>query len=208
LCQLIFHPGLSTAEKITNLSGRGVGMDVVKRNIESLRGTIEIETELGVGTTMSICLPLTLAIIDGFHVAAGKIDFIVPQNTILECIDLNTLSHTQEQNCVNLRGEQVPFIRLQELFRLERQEHVQEKLVVVQFGEKRAGIAVDSLFGETQTVVKPMGPIFQALKGIGGSSLLGTGTVALILDVQQLIQFAISKEYERNAHSIAGIQES
>lgn len=208
LCQLIFHPGLSTAEKITNLSGRGVGMDVVKRNIESLRGTIEIDTELGVGTTMSICLPLTLAIIDGFHVAAGKIDFIVPQNTILECIDLNTLNHSQEQNCVNLRGEQVPFIRLQELFRLERQEQVQEKLVVVQFGEKRAGIAVDSLFGETQTVVKPMGPIFQALKGIGGSSLLGTGTVALILDVQQLIQFAINKEYERNAHSVVGIQES
>lgn len=208
LCQLIFHPGLSTAEKITNLSGRGVGMDVVKRNIEALRGTIEIDTELGVGTTMSICLPLTLAIIDGFHVAAGKIDFIVPQNTILECIDLNTLNHTHEQNCVNLRGEQVPFIRLQELFRLERQEQVQEKLVVVQFGEKRAGIAVDSLFGETQTVVKPMGPIFQALKGIGGSSLLGTGTVALILDVQQLIQYAINKEYERNAHSVVGIQES
>lgn len=207
LCQLIFHPGLSTAEKVTNLSGRGVGMDVVKRNIESLRGTIEIDTELGVGTNMSICLPLTLAIIDGFHVSAGSIDFIVPQNTILECIDLNSLSHNREQNCVNLRGEQVPFIRLQELFQLKKQENVQEKLVVVQFGEKRAGIAVDCLFGETQTVVKPMGPIFHALKGIGGSSLLGTGTVALILDVQQLIQFAIAKEQERNTLSVAAIQE-
>lgn len=207
LCQLIFHPGLSTAEKVTNLSGRGVGMDVVKRNIESLRGSIEIETEEGVGTNMSICLPLTLAIIDGFHVAAANIDFIIPKSAILECVDLNTLAHGREQNCVNLRGEQVPFIRLQELFHLEKQEHIKEKLVVVQFGEKRAGIAVDCLHGETQTVVKPMGPIFQALKGIGGSSLLGTGTVALILDVQQLIQFAITKEQERNTQSIAGIQE-
>ncbi|HEY6528319.1 MAG TPA: chemotaxis protein CheA [Cellvibrionaceae bacterium] len=207
LCQLIFHPGLSTAEKITNLSGRGVGMDVVKRNIESLRGTIEIETELGVGTSMRIFLPLTLAIIDGFHVAAGNIDFIIPRNTILECIDLNTFSRSQEQNCVDLRGEQVPFIRLQELFQLEKQQNTREKLVVVQFGEKRAGIVVDYLYGETQTVVKPMGPIFHALKGIGGSSLLGAGTVALILDVPQLIQFAILKEYERNTSSIAGMQE-
>ena len=207
LCQLIFHPGLSTAEQVTNLSGRGVGMDVVKRNIESLRGAIEIETELGVGTCITICLPLTLAIIDGFHVAAGNIDFIVPQNTILECVDLASLNHIKEQHCVNLRGEQVPYIRLQELFSLEAQNAAREKLLVVQFGEKRAAIVVDSLFGEIQTVVKPMGPIFQALKGIGGSSLLGTGAVALILDVPQLINFAMNREHIRNTLSIAGMQE-
>ncbi len=207
LCQLIFHPGLSTAEQVTNLSGRGVGMDVVKRNIESLRGVIEIETELGVGTCITICLPLTLAIIDGFHVAAGNIDFIVPQNTILECVDLASLNHIKEQHYVNLRGEQVPYIRLQELFSLEAQQAVREKLLVVQFGEKRAGIVVDSLFGEIQTVVKPMGPIFQALKGIGGSSLLGTGAVALILDVPQLINVAMNREHIRNTLSIAGMQE-
>ncbi|WP_062062287.1 chemotaxis protein CheA [Cellvibrio sp. OA-2007] len=198
LFQLIFHPGLSTAEQVTNLSGRGVGMDVVKRNIEELQGGIEIESEVGVGTSFSIRLPLTLAIIDGFHVTAGHIDFIVPQNTILECVDLNSLMHVQGQNCVNLRGEQVPYIRLREIFSLEPKDHSREKIVVVQFGEKRAGIVVDELHGEIQTVVKPMGPIFQALKGIGGSSLLGTGAVSLILDVQQLIGFAINREHLRN----------
>lgn len=207
LYQLIFHPGLSTAEKVTNISGRGVGMDVVKRNIGELQGSIEIDSELGVGTQFTIRLPLTLAIIDGFHVGAGNIDFIVPQNTILECVDLGSLSHVQGQSCVNLRGEQIPYIRLQKLFALNEQEDSREKLVVVQFGDKRAGIVVDVLHGEIQTVVKPMGPIFQALKGIGGSSLLGTGAVALILDVQQLIGFAINKEHTRNGSLMSGAQE-
>src|SRR5690606_22133666 len=157
-----------------------------------------IESEMGVGTSLSIRLPLTLAIIDGFHVLAGGIDFIVPQNTILECVDLNSLAHSQGQNCVNLRGEQVPYIRLREIFSLQGDEPQREKIVVVQFGEKRAGIVVDELHGEIQSVVKPMGPIFQALKGIGGSSLLGTGAVALILEIQQLIGFAINREQLRN----------
>jgi two-component system chemotaxis sensor kinase CheA len=197
LFQLIFHPGLSTAEQVTNLSGRGVGMDVVKRNIEELQGGIEIESEIGVGTSFSIRLPLTLAIIDGFHVTAGH----------LECVDLNSLSHVQGQNCVNLRGEQVPYIRLREIFSLQPKDHSREKIVVVQFGEKRAGIVVDELHGEIQTVVKPMGPIFQALKGIGGSSLLGTGAVALILDIQQLIGFAINREHLRNNAFLVSAQE-
>jgi two-component system chemotaxis sensor kinase CheA len=207
LFQLIFHPGLSTAERVTNLSGRGVGMDVVKRNITELQGSIEIDSELGVGTQFTIRLPLTLAIIDGFHVGAGNIDFIVPQNTILECVDLGSLNHVQGQSCVNLRGEQIPYIRLQELFALAPLPESREKLVVVQFGDKRAGIVVDVLHGEIQTVVKPMGPIFHALKGIGGSSLLGTGAVALILDVQQLINFAINKENARNGSLLASTQE-
>lgn len=207
LFQLIFHPGLSTAEQVTNLSGRGVGMDVVKRNIEELQGGIDIESEIGVGTSFSIRLPLTLAIIDGFHVTAGHIDFIVPQNTILECVDLNSLNHVKGQNCVNLRGEQVPYIRLREIFSLQPKDHSREKIVVVQFGEKRAGIVVDELHGEIQTVVKPMGPIFQALKGIGGSSLLGTGAVALILDIQQLIGFAINREHLRNNTFLVSAQE-
>ena len=207
LFQLIFHPGLSTAEQVTNLSGRGVGMDVVKRNIEELQGGIEIESELTVGTSFSIRLPLTLAIIDGFHVTAGHIDFIVPQNTILECVDLDSLMHVKGQNCVNLRGEQVPYIRLREIFSLQPKDHSREKIVVFKFGEKSAGIVVDDLHGEIQTVVKPMGPIFQALKGIGGSSLLGTGAVALILDIQQLIGFAINHEHLRNTAFAVNVQE-
>lgn len=205
--QLIFHPGLSTAEQVTNLSGRGVGMDVVKRNIEELQGGVEVESETGGGTSLTIRLPLTLAIIDGFHVLAGGIDFIVPQNTILECVDLNSLSQSHEQNCVNLRGEQVPYIRLREIFSLQGASAQREKIVVVQFGQKRAGFVVDELHGEIQTVVKPMGPIFQALKGIGGSSLLGTGAVALILDVQQLITYAINQEHLRNCAPTMSAQE-
>lgn len=208
LFQLIFHPGFSTAEQVTNLSGRGVGMDVVRRNIEELQGGIEIASELGVGTNFTIRLPLTLAIIDGFHVNASGVDFIVPQNTILECVDLKSLNHVQGQNCVNLRGEQVPYIRLREIFNLPKADVEREKIVVVQFGEKRAGLVVDELHGEIQTVVKPMGPIFQALKGIGGSSLLGTGAVALILDVQQLINFAINKEHMRNESFSGAAQEN
>ncbi len=203
LFQLIFHPGFSTAEQVTNLSGRGVGMDVVRRNIEELQGGIEINSEMGVGTSFTIRLPLTLAIIDGFHVNASGVDFIVPQNAILECVDLNSLNHVQGQNCVNLRGEQVPYIRLRDIFNLPSVQVEREKIVVVQFGDRRAGLVVDELHGEIQTVVKPMGPIFQALKGIGGSSLLGTGAVALILDVQQLINFTMDKEHIRN-ESFAG----
>lgn len=207
LFQLIFHPGFSTAEQVTNLSGRGVGMDVVRRNIEELQGGVDIDSELGVGTSFTIRLPLTLAIIDGFHVAASNVDFIIPQNTILECVDLRSLNHIQGQHCVNLRGEQVPYIRLRDIFNLPASEAEREKIVVVQFGEKRAGLVVDDLHGEIQTVVKPMGPIFQALKGIGGSSLLGTGAVALILDVQQLINFAIAKEHTRNNTLSGNVQE-
>lgn len=203
LFQLIFHPGFSTAEQVTNLSGRGVGMDVVRRNIEELQGGVDIESELGSGTSFTIRLPLTLAIIDGFHVAASNVDFIIPQNTILECVDLQSLNHVQGQHCVNLRGDQVPYIRLRDIFNLPASHAEREKIVVVQFGEKRAGLVVDDLHGEIQTVVKPMGPIFQALKGIGGSSLLGTGAVALILDVQQLINFAIAREHTRN-NSLSG----
>lgn len=208
LFQLIFHPGFSTAEQVTNLSGRGVGMDVVRRNIEELQGGVDIDSELGVGTSFTIRLPLTLAIIDGFHVAASGVDFIIPQNTILECVDLQSLNHIQGQHCVNLRGDQVPYIRLRDIFNLPVSQAEREKIVVVQFGEKRAGIVVDDLHGEIQTVVKPMGPIFQALKGIGGSSLLGTGAVALILDVQQLINFAIAREHTRNSVLSGNLQEN
>jgi two-component system chemotaxis sensor kinase CheA len=150
---------------------------------------------------------LTLAIIDGFHVAASNVDFIIPQNTILECVDLQSLNHIQGQACVNLRGEQVPYIRLRDIFNLPTSNAEREKIVVVQFGERRAGLVVDDLHGEIQTVVKPMGPIFQALKGIGGSSLLGTGAVALILDVQQLINFAIAREHTRNSTLSGNAQE-
>lgn len=202
LKQLIFHPGLSTAEQVTDLSGRGVGMDVVKRNIDALQGSIDIDTELGKGTKFSIRLPLTLAIIDGFHVSSGKTHFIIPQNTVLECMDLEALDQDEGRNCVNLRGEQIPFIQLNRIFSLPDEvdylDERREKLVMVQFGEVRSGIVVEQLYGEVQTVVKPLSPIFQALHGIGGSSLLGSGDIAFILDVPQLIELAVRTEDKYN----------
>ncbi|WP_101758286.1 chemotaxis protein CheA [Oceanicoccus sp. KOV_DT_Chl] len=192
--QLIFHAGLSTADSVTDLSGRGVGMDVVRRNIESLQGGIEIESESGKGTMIRIRLPLTLAIIDGFHVSAYGTDFIIPQATILECMDFNSVEHVAGRNSINLRGELVPYLSLKSIFALAGSKTEPEKLVVVKFGNDRAAIIVDVLHGEIQTVIKPLGPIFQALKGVGGSSLLGGGEIAFILDIPQLIHSAVLME--------------
>jgi len=206
LFHLIFHPGFSTAQEITNLSGRGVGMDVVKRNVEALQGNIEISSETGQGSTFKIRLPLTLAIIDGFHVESHNTHFIIPQATIIECIDLDAHIDIEGRHCINLRGDMIPYLNMEEIFNLTpsmKQETNRDKenskrhsteLVIVQFGGEMAGIAVDKLNGEIQTVVKPLGPIFKALKGIGGSSLLGNGDIAFILDVPQLIELAIGDE--------------
>jgi len=205
LFHLIFHPGFSTAAAVTNLSGRGVGMDVVKRNVEALQGSIDISSQAGLGSEFKIRLPLTLAIIDGFHVEAKGTHFIIPQATIIECIDLANHQDIKGRHCINLRGEMIPYLSMSEIFNLSpNQEHLQtesikhclpkRELVIVQFGSDVAGIAVDTLNGEIQTVVKPLGPIFKALKGIGGSSLLGNGEIAFILDVPQLIELAIGNE--------------
>jgi len=203
---LIFHPGFSTAEAVTNLSGRGVGMDVVKRNVEALQGSIDIKSIEGQGSMFQIRLPLTLAIIDGFHVEAKNTHFIIPQATIIECIDLDNHQDVKGRHCINLRGDMIPYLNMTEIFDLapttavlassneNKQQNVHHELVIVQFGGERAGIAVDKLNGEIQTVVKPLGPIFKALKGIGGSSLLGNGEIAFILDIPQLIGLAIGSE--------------
>jgi two-component system chemotaxis sensor kinase CheA len=205
LFHLIFHPGFSTAAAVTNLSGRGVGMDVVKRNVEALQGSIDIHSQTGVGSEFKIRLPLTLAIIDGFHVEAKGTHFIIPQATIIECIDLTNHQDIKGRHCINLRGEMIPYLNMSEIFNLTspsthsvtentRQHSCKRELVIVQFGNDVAGIAVDTLNGEIQTVVKPLGPIFKALKGIGGSSLLGNGEIAFILDIPQLIELAINNE--------------
>jgi len=205
LFHLIFHPGFSTAEAVTNLSGRGVGMDVVKRNVEALQGSIEISSETGKGSVFKIRLPLTLAIIDGFHVETKGTHFIIPQATIIECIDLASHVDIEGRHCINLRGDMIPYLNMAEIFHLSsgtsltsnsdlKTKKVNSELVIVQFGGEVAGIAVDKLNGEIQTVVKPLGPIFKALKGIGGSSLLGNGDIAFILDIPQLIDLAIGGE--------------
>ncbi|WP_432698337.1 chemotaxis protein CheA [Marinobacterium sp. YM272] len=195
--QLIFAPGLSTKEKANNLSGRGVGMDVVRRNIEELRGLIDIDTELGEGTTVTIHLPLTLAIIDGFMVGAQNERYVIPLSMVEECVEMDSgeWEVDEQRRYVNLRGEVLPYLRLADFLNIPASDDraSRESLVVVRIGNNKAGFVVDELFGELQTVIKPLGKIFQGFKGISGSTVLGSGEVALILDVQGLIQTAMAQ---------------
>ncbi|MFH7525902.1 chemotaxis protein CheA [Aeromonas sp. A5] len=193
---LIFEPGFSTAEAITNLSGRGVGMDVVKSNITALRGTVDLDSIPGQGTRVQIRLPLTLAIIDGFLVKVCDTYYVIPLDMVIECVELtaSALADTQGRNFINLRGEVLPFIRLQHYFDTRGSKGRRENIVVVSHGGKKSGLVVDELLGEFQTVIKPLGKLFQRLQGISGSTILGGGEVALILDIPSLIQHAIHQE--------------
>jgi two-component system chemotaxis sensor kinase CheA len=197
---LIFEPGFSTAEKVTNLSGRGVGLDVVKRNITALRGTVELASVAGVGTTVTVRLPLTLAIIDGFLVGVGKSVFAIPLDMIEECI---AYSAEPGHDYTNLRGEVLPFIRLRRLFSVPGTPARGENIVVLKHAEQKAGLVVDTLLGEFQTVIKPLGPMFSQVKCISGSTILGSGDVALILDVPALVHRAIQSVPARRADPVA-----
>jgi two-component system chemotaxis sensor kinase CheA len=191
LYRLIFAAGFSTAEEVTNLSGRGVGMDVVRSHIERLRGEVEVLSQPGLGTTVRIRLPLTLAIIDGFQVRVADEAFVLPLEQVVECVDLG--DHRDLHDLLNLRGEPLPFVRLRSLFGLGAPRDCRESLVVLQFGSSRAGVVVDQLMGELQAVIKPLGQIFAQNKLLSGSTILGDGSVALILDVAHLIQRAIGR---------------
>ncbi len=185
LINLIFEAGFSTAEKVSNISGRGVGMDVVRRNIQSLRGSIDVDTVEGKGSTFTIRLPLTLAIIDGFLTGVGKASYVVPLESVVECIELTEVG--DKRNYLNLRGEVLPFVRLRELFAIRGELPARQNVVIVQYAGQKAGLVVDTLLGEFQTVIKPLGTLFKHLRGVGGSTILGSGEVALILDVQALV---------------------
>ena len=182
---LIFEAGFSTVEKVTNLSGRGVGMDVVRKNITALRGSVDVKTELGAGSRFTIRLPLTLAIIDGFLTGVARSSYVIPLDMVVECIELANTS--VDRDYLNLRGEVLPFVRLRELFDVPGEQPARENVVVVQYAGRKAGIVVDQLLGEFQTVIKPLGTLFRNMRGIGGSTILGSGEVALILDVQALV---------------------
>jgi two-component system chemotaxis sensor kinase CheA len=183
---LVFQPGFSTAEQVSNLSGRGVGMDVVKRGITALRGTIELRSTEGVGTTVRIRLPLTLAIIDGFLMGVGKSAYVVPLNMVVECIEL-AREQTKDRAWLDLRGEVLPLVRLREMYEVEGEPGRRQNVVVVKGGDKRIGLVVDQLMGELQTVIKPLGKVFQQARGVGGFTILGNGAVALLLDVPNLV---------------------
>jgi two-component system chemotaxis sensor kinase CheA len=200
--QLIFRPGFSTAESVTSLSGRGVGMDVVKSNVEALRGQIKIASQPGAGTTMQIRLPLTLAIIDGFLTTVGHTGYVVPLEIVAECIEAPAdcvPAGDGAAGCFDLRGEVLPFIDLRRLFRTPGDAPRRRSLVVVHAGGGRLGLLVDRLEGEHQTVIKPLASIFRDLPGIAGSTILGSGDVALILDVAALERLAATARRGRAA---------
>lgn len=186
---LIFEPGFSTAEQVTNLSGRGVGMDVVRRNIEALRGSLRLNSNPGKGLQVDIRLPLTLAIIDGFMVGVGKSTFVLPLESVVEVIESggdNVRIDERGRHCVELRGATLPVVRLRTLYSVESELPPRVSVVVVNSPRGKYGIEVEVLLGQNQTVIKPLGRLFQTLRGISGSSILGNGDVALILDVVSL----------------------
>ena len=195
---LIFEPGFSTAEKVTNLSGRGVGMDVVKSNIEALRGSVNIRSIPGAGTTVTIRLPLTLAIINGFQVRVGASVFVVPLEMVEECIEYCAVSGN---DYANVRGEALPFLRLHEVFAMKGAPVQRQSIVIVKHAGTRAGLVVDALLGECQTVIKPLSKMFAQVACVSGSSILGNGEVALILDVPSLLQQALDQSFSHRAAS-------
>jgi two-component system chemotaxis sensor kinase CheA len=171
-------------------------MDVVRRNIDLLRGTIVVESRPGAGTTISVRVPLTLAIIDGFQVGAGDQTYVVPLEAVVECIELPREATQRGAACgvINVRGDAVPFLRLGDMFGVAAGTRVRENVVIVRHGERLAGIAVDALHGQSQTVIKPLSKMFRGLPGIAGSTILGNGRVALILDVPALMREAIADQ--------------
>jgi two-component system chemotaxis sensor kinase CheA len=192
--QLICAPGFSTAEQVTDISGRGVGMDVVKRSIESLRGQMQLVSEWGRGTTTQIRLPLTLAIIDGFLTSVGQTYYVLPMEIVSECIEVpqECLDHPEAGvGYFNLRGEVLPYFDIALLHKVKPAEGGRRSLVVARDGHTRIGLIVDRLHGEYQTVIKPLSHLFRHLRAIAGSTILGSGDVALVLDVPALVGYAV-----------------
>lgn len=186
----IFAPGFSTAAKVTNVSGRGVGMDVVKRGIEGLRGTISVDSVRGSGTTITLKIPLTLAIIDSLLVKIGTDHFVLPLAAVEECVELTRedVANSHGRNLANVRGAIIPYIPLREHFRITDQQPEIEQIVIADIHGTKVGFVVDSVVGEHQTVIKSLGKMYRDVKGISGATILGDGTVALILDMNVLLQ--------------------
>jgi two-component system chemotaxis sensor kinase CheA len=204
---LVFEAGFSTAEQVTNLSGRGVGMDVVKSNVTALRGTVEIDSQEGKGTQVRLRLPLTLAIIDGFQVGVNHSSFVIPLDLVKECVELSIdqRESAAQAGHINLHGSVLPLIGLREVFELSGHAGRRQSVVVVRSGNKTVGIVVDELLGELQAVIKPLSRLFKNLQGIAGSTILGSGEVALILDLPGLIERGQAWS-NRAAHERPGLE--
>jgi two-component system chemotaxis sensor kinase CheA len=203
LFSVIFQPGFSTAREVTSLSGRGVGMDVVKQAIEALRGKIEISSIPGNGTELTLRLPLTLAIIDGLLVRVGSGRYVLPLSSVEECVELSAAqdARSRGRNFLNIRGDLVPFLRLRTLFGATTPPDPYQKIVIVAAGKRRVGLVVDQVIGNHQTVIKSLSVLHAAAKMFSGATILGDGAVALILDVSQLVEFGQAGEPEWRAAS-------
>lgn len=193
--QFLFHPGFSTAKTISALSGRGVGMDVVKRTIEAMRGTIDLTTIPGHGSSVTLRLPLTLAIIDGLLIRVGEGRYIIPLSAVEECIELTAADEARAKgrSFLNVRGDLVPFLRLRELFDSEGQPDPHQKVIVTSIGDTRVGLVVDQIIGSHQTVIKSLSKLHSDVTMFSGATILGDGSAALILDVAQLVTLGQSR---------------
>ena len=189
---LIFKAGFSTAAKVTSVSGRGVGMDVVKREIDSLGGTVLVDTTAGAGSTISLQIPLTLAIIEGLLVRIADEHFVLPLSSVEACIELPEDAGQSDDGArlLSYRGELLPYVELREAFGIQGKTPGFRQVVVVNSQEHRVGFVVDSVIGDYQTVIKPLGRMFKDVAGISGATILGDGTVALIIDFNRLAQAA------------------
>jgi two-component system chemotaxis sensor kinase CheA len=191
LLNLILLPGFSTAERVTNVSGRGVGMDVVKRQIDALRGSLTVASEEGKGTRIALSLPLTLAIIEGLIVQVGGDQFIIPMAAITENVELEHTQRMQKngRNVVVVRGELIPYIDLRAAFQVEGDAPEIEKVVIVHHGDDRVGLVVDRVLGTHQTVLQPLGKFLRNIEVVSGATIMGDGRVALIFDIAAVVQF-------------------
>jgi two-component system chemotaxis sensor kinase CheA len=189
ILDLIFIPGFSTAATVTDVSGRGVGMDVVKRKIADIRGEVEVESEINVGTTLTIKLPLTLSIIDGLLVKIEETFFVIPLTVIDK---IYAVEHTKLMKAFNntivLDGEQIPFFYLRTEFELDEFQEKYEQIIVVRYEDKKVGFALDTVVGEYQAVLKPLGKHYKKQEIISGATILGDGTIALVMDTNKAIK--------------------
>ena len=201
LLGLIFHPGFSTAAQVTNLSGRGVGMDVVKRTIESLRGSIDVKSVAGQGSTITLRIPLTLAIIEGLLVRVGEGRYVIPLAAVEECLELSLEEdlRSRGRSIITLRERLIPFLRLRDLFVTGTKPDTYQKIVVVGTGSERVVLVVDQIIGNHQTVIKAMSPLHRNVAAFAGATILGDGSVALILDIAQLVALGQPREERRIA---------
>src|SRR6202012_5500952 len=191
--QFLFHPGFSTAQTISALSGRGVGMDVVKRTIENMRGSIDLSTKPGQGTTVTLRLPLTLAIIEGLLIRVGEGRCIIPLSAVEECVELTDEDQrSRGRSFLNVRGNLVPFLRLREILQMAGSPEAHQKTIIISTGEMRVGLVADQIIGNHQTVIKSLSKLHSDVTIFSGATILGDGTAALILDVAQLVALAQS----------------